>query len=76
MTKGQISVLKKAFAAITAAEDQDKSDDDEDSQNAPVGVGGPACSANKRKRANSAKQVDEATKRVKEFAESLGVEFN
>jgi hypothetical protein len=77
MTKGQISVLKKAFAAITADEDQDRSEDDDDCQGAPVGVGGPACSAkNKRKRADAARQVDDANKRVKEFAESLGIEFN
>jgi hypothetical protein len=38
-------------------------------------VGGPASSANKRKRAGSAKEVNAALLRVKEFAESLGVEL-
>ena len=67
--------LKKAFAAITGADDHESQGDEDADHDAPVGIGGPASSA-KRKRANSAKEVDEATKRVKQFAESLGVDFN
>ena len=71
--KAQVKELKKACAAIKAGEDDKEVSEDEDDE-APVGVGGPACSL-KRKRANTAKASDEAAKRVKEFAESLGIEL-
>jgi ATP-dependent protease HslVU (ClpYQ) peptidase subunit len=67
LTKGKMQDLKKAFAAIVG---EDESSDDDD---APTGVGGPACSA-KRKRAAVATQ--DATKRIKDFAEGLGIKFN
>jgi hypothetical protein len=67
LTKSKMQGLKKAFAAIVG---EDESDDDDD---APTGVGGPACSA-KRKRAAMATEA--ATKRLKDFAEELGIEFN
>jgi hypothetical protein len=70
LTKGKIQDLKKAFAAIVGDEE---SSDDED---APVGVGGPACSAgDKRKRAALA-ATEQSIKRVKDFAEELGIKFN
>jgi len=69
MSKNQINELKKAFAVM-----HQDSEDEEDIQNAPSSVGGPACSA-KRKRANTAKEVEDANKRVKDFAESLGIQF-
>ena len=75
ISRNQMHELKKAFAAITGADDHESLGDEDADQDAPVGIGGPASSA-KRKRANSAKEVDEATKRVKQFAESLGVDFN
>jgi hypothetical protein len=70
LTKSKMHDLKKAFAAIVG--ENESSDDDEE---APTGVGGPACSANaKRKRADVA--TGDATKRIKEFAEGLGIQFN
>jgi hypothetical protein len=69
LTKSRMQDLKKAFAAIVG---EAESSDDED---APTGVGGPACSADgKRKRAAAASEV--ATKRIKDFAEELGIKFN
>ena len=67
LTKGKMHDLKKAFAAIVG---ENESSDDDD---APSGVGGPACSA-KRKRAAAA--TEDATRRVKDFAEELGIQFN
>jgi hypothetical protein len=67
--------LKKAYAVIAnhaEAANEDAQELDEDK--APSGVGGPKSSL-KRSRAAAATRVDEATKRVKEFAESLGVDF-
>jgi hypothetical protein len=76
-SKSKFSVLKNAMLALAGyGELNAESDDEEDEdQKAPVGVGGPASSS-KRKRANTAKATDDAQKRVKEFAESLGVELN
>jgi hypothetical protein len=73
MSKGKMQDLKKAFAALT----EDEPDPEEIDDDAPTGVGGPACSdKNKRKRANTAKSVSDATKRIKDFAEELGINFN
>ena len=75
ITKSKMHDLKKAFAALVGEQDsQDEADEDD---KAPSGVGGPACSAGqKRPRADSAKSVQDASKRVKEFAEGLGIKFN
>jgi hypothetical protein len=65
ITKSKMQDLKKAFAAII----EDESSDEDD---APTGVGGPACSA-KRKRAAAANE--DSMKRVKDFAEGIGITF-
>jgi hypothetical protein len=73
LNKSKLQTLKKAFAALIEEEENDS----EDEENAPSGVGGPACSAGKkRKRAASAQAANDASKRIKDFAEGLGIDLN
>ncbi len=73
LNKSKRQTLKKAFAAVIEEEENDS----EDEENAPSGVGGPACSAGKkRKRAASAQAANDASKRIKDFAEGLGIDLN